>query len=185
MNTSKKRKRGFSVIELIVALSCIVILSAIVAPSISMYMMNSKVRTIKADLNAISAAVRAAHADLGVFPEDVAVGLDPGLRSNQAVPVSLCSEWKGPYMKSWPATCPWNGTYNYECGSCEAFDYDFVAGNEVYLEVKGAFPETVLDSIDAEIDDGIRFSGNLRHDGATRFSYFLGEGNCWKPSSLR
>lgn len=184
MNRDDTGKRGFSAIELIVVLSCIAILSAIVAPPVSMYVMNAKVHTIEEDLRAIKAAVKAARADLGVFPDDVAMGVDPGLRTNQSVPVNLCSGWKGPYLDAWPAKCPWGGTYNYERGSCAVFDYDFVTGNEVYLEVEGVFPESVLNSIDADLDDGMRFSGNVRHDGASRLSFYLGEGNCWKAESL-
>ncbi len=184
MNRDDTSKRGFSAIELIVVLSCIAILSAIVAPPISMYVMNTKIRTIEEDLTAIRTAVKAASADLEVFPDDVAAGVDPGLRSNQAVPVDFCTAWKGPYLDAWPAACPWGGTYNYERGSCAVFDFDFVSGNEVYLEVEGAFPKGALECIDADLDDGIRFSGRVRHDGASRLSYYLGEGSCWKSDCL-
>jgi len=184
MNAKGSGSRGFSAIELIVVLSCIAILSAIVAPPISMYVMNRKVRAIEEKLTAIKAAVEAAQSDLGYYPVDVATGIDPGLRSKENVPASLCKCWKGPYLDAWPEDSPWGATFDYERGGCEIFDFDFVAGNEIYLEVEGAFPQNVLDSIDADLDDGMHFSGRLRHNGGSRLKYYLGEGPCWTPGGL-
>ena len=180
-----KRKRAFSLVELVVTVSILSSLAAVVVPEVSRQVVNSRIDCIEGELTAIKKAVCALHGDMRTFPANAAPGNDPGLQSNATVPFDRCAAWHGPYIDRWPRRHPWGGTYDYEFSRNDLFDYDGVRGNEVFLSVKGGLDRNILDRIDADIDDGIPYSGHVRHDGSARLWFYIGEGSCWNALAQR
>lgn len=97
----KARKRGFTIIELIVVIAVIAVLASIVLVSVTQYIQKSKDARLKAEFNQMAKAVIMYKSNNDVWPVDVAHGIIPSF-----VP-SLYPSWDANYY------CP-GCMYDYE-----------------------------------------------------------------------
>lgn len=179
MFKNDKNAKGFSLIELVIVVSVLSILAAIVAPQVNKLVLKSKVSRLEGELKAFKTALGTIYADVGVYPKEVGNNTDPSFMKNSAVPTAYKSKWDGPYMERWPTTHPWGGTYDYQYGAYGAFNLDGTGGNEVYMMAKSNFTRSILKKIDTDLDDGVRTTGQIRHNNSSELRYYIGEGASW------
>ena len=181
MNISKRSKQaGFSLIELVIAVSILAILAGVIAPRVTQFSQRAQISRAANDLKAIGRTVEYVFNDLGVFPRNVTQGLDPGVNSINPVPAALRDAWDGPYIASWPDTHPWGGEFDYEYRSFPAWNFDGTAGNEVVLAMRGGtLSRQILEDIDDAMDDGVRNTGTIQHNNNNVLFMYIGEGPRW------
>jgi prepilin-type N-terminal cleavage/methylation domain-containing protein len=123
-----KSPRGFTLIELIVAIAIIAILAAVIAPNAFKTIEKAKIT------KALRVATMSYYADVGFWPPDVNRGVDPGFMQANRVgepgatmfpfdPIAqgymanwntvLLECWDGPYLDKWPRFTPWAGKYDW------------------------------------------------------------------------
>lgn len=101
------KRKGFTLIELIVVIAIIAVLAAIVAPSAFRAIDKGKVSATIGDFKSIKTAAMAYYADTGQWPANCTDG--SGFVNN----TSAGNGWDGPYLEKWPAKAQWGGSYAY------------------------------------------------------------------------
>jgi general secretion pathway protein G len=101
------KRKGFTLIELIVVIAIIAVLAAIVAPSAFRAIDKGKVSATIGDFKSIKTAAMAYYADTGQWPVNCSDG--SGFVNNTSAP----SGWDGPYLEKWPAHSQWGGSYTF------------------------------------------------------------------------
>ncbi|MFH1854075.1 MAG: type II secretion system major pseudopilin GspG [Candidatus Omnitrophota bacterium] len=113
------KKRGFTLIELMLVVIIIGVLVSMVAPRLVGRSEEARVSAAKADIHAnISVALDLFELDNGKYPTT-----EEGLEALRVKPDSAIN-WKGPYLKREPQD-PWGNPYVYSCpGEHNPPDYD-------------------------------------------------------------
>lgn len=184
------KKKGFTLIEMMVVVVIIGVLVAILTPQIANLI--SRARTAKAisDFHTIADAGTKLFIDLGVYPEEGAwcaggAGAPPysggAFTTRTLVPAAYLSKWQGPYLKIWPKAHPWGGCVTYLYARCtNCFDNDGLTNNEAYVhffDIAG-FTDAIKQEIDKTLDDGNISTGVVK-EVRGGLCYFIGEGDIW------
>jgi len=105
---SRRRRAGFTLIEMLVVLAIIGLISALVGPRVLAQLSDSRERAAKLQIEAFSSALDIFYIDVGRYPVQ-AEGLGALLRKPSTVPV-----WNGPYIRSEKIPLdPWGNEYKY------------------------------------------------------------------------
>lgn len=114
----KRRKKGFTLIELMLVVIIIGALVAMVMPRLTGRSEQARVAACKADIQAnIATALKLYELDNGNFP-NTGEGLDALLNAS-----SSASNWNGPYLEKKPID-PWGREYKYKSPGEHRVDYD-------------------------------------------------------------
>jgi general secretion pathway protein G len=106
--TTRERRGGFTLLELMVVLLILALLGTIAAPRVTKYLRKAKSQTAKIQVDALGAAVDSFHLDTGRFPSN-----DEGLKVLMDRP-SDTANWDGPYLKKRNSLIdPWGRPYLY------------------------------------------------------------------------
>lgn len=107
--TRQRRRRGFTLLEVLLVVGILVALAAIALPNLIRTQEGAKIDEAKIQVNALSTAFDLYHVHNGTFPSS-----DQGLRALvEQVDASL-TNWRGPYLKEAAALRdPWGLQYNY------------------------------------------------------------------------
>ncbi len=134
MKTAKKKylykTDGFTLIELLVVIVIIGLLSAIVAPKFFGKVDKAKIKTAKAQVELLGAALDSFRLDNDRYPTT-----EEGLKALREKPEGL-ENWDGPYLPKPVPLDPWERPYIYispgEHGDYDLFSYgkDGVVGGE-------------------------------------------------------
>lgn len=111
------RRRGFSLLELLVVLVIIGLLAGIVGPNLFARLGKSKTETARAQIDAFSKALAQYRLDAGRFPTT-----EQGLAALVSRPADE-PRWDGPYLGKAVPLDPWGRPYGYRSPGQHG-DYD-------------------------------------------------------------
>lgn len=104
-----KRERGFSLMELLVALVILALIVGLVAPQVLGYLGRGRSQTAEVQIGNIKSALSLYMLDMGRYPSTTE-GLDALVKAPAGVPA-----WKGPYLDDGKLPVdPWSRPYRYE-----------------------------------------------------------------------
>jgi general secretion pathway protein G len=119
-----RNKKGFSVIEILMVITIIIILTAMVAPNFTKRTKQARMSVARVDIEVnIAQALDTYEMDNGRYPSSEQ-GLAALVRKPSSAPVP--HNWNGPYLKKKQIpTDPWSSPYVYESpGMNNEEDYD-------------------------------------------------------------
>ncbi len=119
-----QNSKGFSVLEILMVVTIIIILTAMVAPNFTQRTQQARVSVARVDVEVnIAQALDTYEMDNGFYPT-TEQGLPALLTQASSTPVP--SNWNGPYLKkNRIPTDPWKNPYVYRCpGKKNPQDYD-------------------------------------------------------------
>lgn len=105
----RRRKSGFTLIEVLLVLTILVILASFVVLQFTGIQQRANVQAAKTQVGLINDAVELYEATVSAYPSS--------LQSLRAAPQDLPdpSKWAGPYLKMDLGTDPWGNQYQYAC----------------------------------------------------------------------
>jgi len=110
-NSTMRKRRGFTLIELMLVVMIIATLAALVVPKFTGRAEQAKATAARTDITAnIPTALDLYELDNGFFPST-----EQGLAALRVAPTTspMPSKWNGPYLKRKPLD-PWGNPYRYE-----------------------------------------------------------------------
>jgi len=117
------KRRGFTLIELMLVLVILATLSAIVVPKFTGQSKKAKLTAAKTQISHLALALDAFEVDLGRYPTNV-----EGLRALIEKPASDSDEWRQPYLSGNVPLDPWGNEYVYRCpGDYNQDGYDLIS----------------------------------------------------------
>ncbi|UCG64633.1 MAG: prepilin-type N-terminal cleavage/methylation domain-containing protein [Deltaproteobacteria bacterium] len=142
MAVRPKQSRGFTLLELLIAIAIIGIIAAIAIPMYSNYRQKAKIAEAKSDLRNLRLAIEMLATDTEKWPNKRDVGdvggLEVGdLNANAAGLTATDGSypgWNGPYIQSVPLD-PWGKNY--------FFDNDYDINGTDYVVIGSFGPNTV------------------------------------------
>jgi general secretion pathway protein G len=102
-----RKKRGFTLVELLVVLSIIALLVSLVGPAVFKHLSPAKRSVARAQIEIFDSALESFYVDNGRFPNN-----SEGLDALRTAPSGL-KKWNGPYLKKEVPNDPWGNPYIY------------------------------------------------------------------------
>ena len=138
-----KRRRGFSLLELLIVVAIIALLAALVAPRLVGALTDSRVKTTRAQIGLLVSGVEQFYIDVGRYPT-----LEEGLKALVERPVGVEEEvWRGPYLdKDFVPDDGWG----------RAFIYTFDERERYLIQSLGADGRPGGDGENADLDNRSR-----------------------------
>lgn len=121
MRTVRSRRRGFTLIEVLMVVAILVLLAGVAIVAVSGSGEKAKIKLVRPLLSQISGALDRYKMDVGEYPTEEQ-GLDALRRPPEFEDEASEQKWGGPYLKSDPVD-PWGNEISYqpaEPGSEEA-----------------------------------------------------------------
>lgn len=106
---NRVKKRGFTLIEILVVIVVIAILATLVAPNVFQHVSTAKSATAKSQIEMLSTALDAYRLDNGQYPTT-----QQGLEALVTKPtIDAPPTWRGPYLRKEIPLDPWAEAYVY------------------------------------------------------------------------
>jgi general secretion pathway protein G len=161
------RRKGFTLIELIVVIAIIAILAAIIAPNAFKAVEKAKISGAIEDFRSIKTGAMAYYSDAGTWPTTcatpVACAGDPGAFVSNPNNVA---GWDGPYLEKWPQQAKWGGAYQWS-NVASGTNFNAVAAGERWVTITSV-PSVAADKIDRQMDGSNNSAtGDVRYNAGT------------------
>jgi general secretion pathway protein G len=117
---ASRRRRGFTLLELLVVMVIIGLLAGYVGPKLFAQIGKSEVKVTRAQIEALGKALDQYRIDVGRYPSS-----SEGLAALLARPAGS-ERWSGPYLAKAVPLDPWGHAYQYRAPG-EHGDYDLVS----------------------------------------------------------
>ena len=122
MKPKKRKKKGFTLVELLVVIVIISMLAAFVAPNLFKHVLRAKKDLARPKMAIIESALEQFALHCGRFPDD-----SEGLNALLEPPADLEDKWNGAYLKQSQLLDPWENPYIYVAeGEYNPGSYDLV-----------------------------------------------------------
>lgn len=120
---SARRRRGFTLLELLVVLVVIAVLASLVTPNVFQHVSSARETTARAQIEALGLALDAFRLHAGRYPTS-----QEGLGALWQRPTSLEGAWRGPYLRKAVPLDPWGNAYVYVSPGVESpLGYDLLS----------------------------------------------------------
>jgi general secretion pathway protein G len=118
MNRHRKRRSGgFTLIEVLLVLTILVVLASLVVVAIGPVMRGMHVNSAKAQIGMLEEAIRTYQVSVGELPPDL-----NALVTCPAIPDP--TKWNGPYLTKGLPITPWGGQYQYNPTTSHGIEFD-------------------------------------------------------------
>ena len=123
MERKRQKRKGFTLVELLVVIIILSLLAGFVAPKMLRRVGKAKKDLARPKMTQIESAIEQFALDCGQYPDD-SMGLDALLEP----PAGLEEKWGGPYLKTSHLIDPWGNPYIYVAeGEVNPGSYDLVS----------------------------------------------------------
>lgn len=107
--TQRTRRRGFTLLEVLLVVAILVALAAIVVPNLLGVQEGNKRDQAKLQVNALENAFGLYNVHTGSFPTT-----EQGIQALLVCPNPAPQNWRGPYLKGADLNDPWGSPYSYQ-----------------------------------------------------------------------
>jgi general secretion pathway protein G len=107
-HSNHRRRRGVTLIEMLVVMTIIALFAALVAPRLLSKSDTARVTAARAQINSFMTALGAYKLDTGVYPTT-----EQGLQALRTRPQNV-NQWSGPYLPQDIPNDPWGRPYVYK-----------------------------------------------------------------------
>lgn len=121
MSAVRSKKKGFTLLELLVVMVIIGLLASYVAPRFFMQVGKSEIKATRAQMDAFGKALDTYRLDTGRYPNSTQ-GLKALVERPDAEP-----KWSGPYLQKSVPPDPWGQPYIYKSPGTSGRDYDLTS----------------------------------------------------------
>jgi general secretion pathway protein G len=115
------RRKGFTLLELLVVIVIIGLLAAYVGPKYFAQLGKSEVTVAHAQIEAFEKSLDTFRLDVGRYPTT-----EEGLGALMVAPPAAGAKWNGPYLKKGVPADPWGHPYQYRAPGAKA-EYEIVS----------------------------------------------------------
>jgi general secretion pathway protein G len=124
VRSPRRRKAGFTLIEILVVIVVIAILATLVAPDVFQHVGAAKSATAKSQIEMMGAALDAYRLDNGRYPTT-----EQGLNALWEKPtIDPPPNWRSPYLRKPVPLDPWGRAYSYTApGQVNPVGYDLIS----------------------------------------------------------
>jgi general secretion pathway protein G len=152
----KRKERAFTLMELIVVMSVIIVLGGILLPQVNRVVTEARVTKAKAELEHIKAAMLAYKEDTGELPPESDVFAEADITPDildELLSDDSAIGWDGPYLDKAVLTDPWGESYIYA-------DNDGASSKPIsYLISKG--PDKTKDTTNPHLTSASGFNDDI------------------------
>ncbi|MGA2258829.1 MAG: type II secretion system major pseudopilin GspG [Thermoguttaceae bacterium] len=108
--SSSRRKRGFTLIEVLLVLVILVVLASLAVVAYGPIQKKYRVDAAKAQIGLFKTALETYRYSVDTYPSDAS-----GLQALRDAPADLQGKWDGPYIDRDVPLDPWHQPYQYKC----------------------------------------------------------------------
>jgi prepilin-type N-terminal cleavage/methylation domain-containing protein len=165
--TAAKRRSGFSLPEILVAIAIVAVVSAVVIPSIGGQLRSGEESRVQQDLTNLRSGIEQFLADVHRYPNSVgqltnvpaasAAG-QPGLTGG-VYTAGQVGRWRGPYISKDSVLALKTG---FDVSMNTAFSSVAFAGNSYLTVTITNFDNTNATKLDQKMDDGVLTTGQIQ-----------------------